>query len=362
MLDQTLVSLTPPASSVKASHVLNESFYTRRDRMETFTNWPHTKPSADDMASNGWFSCRIADRVICIYCDTICHRWKSTDDPKQVHKRLSPQCTFVLSELSESSNTIPVVIQTSEETFRPHHTDMCQMSYRLKSFDQPAWTQNTPTAHDLAYAGFFYSGEGNVVTCFYCNGSLKQWNSNDSPKVEHARWFPHCLYAKHLCGDVFYNQIQLAKHQYERKNNTIDENELTSFLKARLDLPIVRRLSAKYSLKIIERCYEVQYKLNHNDFRSDSELEMNCFLLQKQLDIIRGDKQKLITPSDSRKSVPVDTTCHTKPQQCRICFEEERQLACLPCGHFCACTCCGYGLQTCPVCRTTIQSFVRLYC
>jgi hypothetical protein len=64
---------------------------------------------------------------------------------------------------------------------------------------------------DLVRAGFFYTGIKTVVTCFYCNGSLQSWGQNDNPTVEHARWFPHCAYAKQLCGNEFYTKIQESK-------------------------------------------------------------------------------------------------------------------------------------------------------
>ena len=45
---------------------------------------------------------------------------------------------------------------------------------------------------------FIYTGNKTIVTCFYCNGSLQNWGANDNPTIEHARWFPHCAYAKQL--------------------------------------------------------------------------------------------------------------------------------------------------------------------
>ena len=45
-----------------------------------------------------------------------------------------------------------------------------------------------------------------IVTCFCCNGSLHKWGANDNPMIEHARWFPNCIYAKHLCGNELYTE------------------------------------------------------------------------------------------------------------------------------------------------------------
>jgi hypothetical protein len=72
-------------------------------------------------------------------------------------------------------------------------------------------------------AGFFYTGTGNIVTCFYCNGSLQNWSATDNPRNEHARWFGHCPYAKQLCGDELHSQIQEANHARQGKSFSIDD-------------------------------------------------------------------------------------------------------------------------------------------
>ncbi|CAF4418140.1 unnamed protein product, partial [Rotaria magnacalcarata] len=52
--------------------------------------------------------------------------------------------------------------------------------------------EDLPPVDDLVRTGFFYTGTRDIVTCFYCNGSLQNWGPNDNPMIEHARWFPHC--------------------------------------------------------------------------------------------------------------------------------------------------------------------------
>jgi len=41
---------------------------------------------------------------------------------------------------------------------------------------------------------FVAAGPHDNVKCFCCDGGLKNWQSSDSPWVEHARWFPRCSY------------------------------------------------------------------------------------------------------------------------------------------------------------------------
>jgi len=332
-------------------------------RSESYMNWPHCTPTREQMSSYGWFYCKVNDRTLCIYCNTVCHNWKTTDDPHEVHARLAPECPFILSVSSPLSKNSPSLIDGSlTGKFEPCHTSMCEITRRQETFTNSTWTQTSPSAEDLALAGFFYSGTGNSVTCFYCNGSLQKWGENDNPKVEHARWFPNCLYAKHLCGDRLHADIQTTKSRLSVQKNSIDKETLIRLVNARLDLPIVQLLREKYGLSIIKRCIEDQFKMHQDDFKSDYDLGMACFLLQKQVDIIQGNSDNIITPSQNQMSASPPEISTKKLDECLICLTEERQLACMPCGHLCTCVPCGYALRTCPICRQKIQSFVRIYC
>ena len=46
----------------------------------------------------------------------------------------------------------------------------------------------------MADAGFYYLDDSDLVICFYCGGGLKNWEPNDNPWYEHAKWFPLCEY------------------------------------------------------------------------------------------------------------------------------------------------------------------------
>jgi len=35
-----------------------------------------------------------------------------------------------------------------------------------------------------------YLGERDRVKCWYCNGGLQNWDPDDEPWTEHAKWFP----------------------------------------------------------------------------------------------------------------------------------------------------------------------------
>ena len=55
----------------------------------------------------------------------------------------------------------------------------------------------------IFYLGFYYIGLSDQVKCFYCDGGLRNWHSDDDPWVEHARWFNKCAFVRLQKGDEF---------------------------------------------------------------------------------------------------------------------------------------------------------------
>ncbi|CAF3489758.1 unnamed protein product [Rotaria sp. Silwood1] len=324
----------------KHFNILVEVDNIKQVRKRTFSHWPHrSSPSSSQMIEAGFFSCNVGDRVICIYCNIICQQWTpNSDNPCEIHRTLSPKCPYVISMLIRPQTSTILVINehcstdqsstsTNIDPFRCNalvYTAACNPSYieipkRYASF--ATWpNENLPSVDDLVKAGFFHTGTKTIVTCFYCNGSLQNWGPNDNPMIEHARWFPHCAYAKQLCGAELYRKIQESKQiqqgraQVNDANNRSgsiggdvssygrllipDESTLSRLVAARLDLPISQNLlDRNFKLSIIKRCWEDQLRLKHEDFVSDSDLLMACTVLQKQIEYIDGKKENIIVPS-----------------------------------------------------------------
>jgi hypothetical protein len=212
-------------------NILIEVDTLKQIRKRTFSHWPHrASPSSAQMIEAGFLNCNVGDRVICLYCNLICQQWTAhVDDPWEAHKTLSPKCPFVVAMLkrqetssirivNELSTRDDSIASASSDPFRSNeivYTAACHTAYieipkRHASF--ATWvSENLPPVDDLVRAGFFYTGTKTIVTCFYCNGSLQNWGANDNPMIEHARWFPHCAYAKQLCGSELYRKIQESK-------------------------------------------------------------------------------------------------------------------------------------------------------
>ncbi|CAF3860249.1 unnamed protein product [Rotaria sp. Silwood1] len=205
------------------SNTLLETNSLQQVRRRTFSHWPHrTVPSSAQMIEAGFCCCNVGDRVVCIYCNLICQQWTPhTDDPCELHKTLSPNCIYVKTTLMHPTTSS---ISNNLSSLRPNDIVFrasCNPAYseipkRHASF--VTWpNENLPLVDDLVRAGFFYTGAATIVTCFYCNGSLQNWSSNDNPMIEHARWFPFCAYAKQLCGEELYRKIQESKRIQQGK-------------------------------------------------------------------------------------------------------------------------------------------------
>lgn len=171
-----------------------------------------TFPRIEQMVEAGFFCCNVGDRVICFYCKIVCQEWIiDRDFPWEVHKTLSPECPYVIATLKKQQTSSVDIVNGTPDTAAPRPAPT-GVDKRQSTFS--AWKSGErPSDKDFAGSGFVYTGTETVVTCFYCNGSLKNWAKRDNPIIEHARWFPNCAYAKQKCGEELHRNIQTnAQH------------------------------------------------------------------------------------------------------------------------------------------------------
>jgi len=393
------------------------------DQARTYTcsNWPSITPSAQDMAVAGWWYTNIADRVICIHCDTMFHNWTETDRPYEIHCLKSPRCFFVRAtekKAASGQRQLPVANTTINDVPNGQaivgavHAEYALVFRRHQTFQNwpEAERSSLPSVDSFVEAGFFYTGDKTIVRCFYCNGALRNWQTSDDPKVEHARWFPQCAYIRQYIGENLYQAIQRKNRELRAQQNFQETNngetspyipwtndEIDRMVKARLDLPVVEKLRQEgYSMAIIRKVYEMQLRFKKDDFKTDVDLRVACLILDKQVKLINGNEANILIPKNwmkkyiedqvkgivsepEIKQIPeiqkietpkVITPVATRPrllpkteeaQPCVLCLTTERQVACLPCGHLTSCVACGHSLKTCPICRAAVKAFVRIY-
>ncbi|NXE52735.1 BIR7B protein, partial [Casuarius casuarius] len=195
-------------------------------RLRTFWQWPDSSPvSARDLAKAGFFFVGPGDEVQCFCCGGILKDWVPGDCPIVEHLKFFPSCKFVCGEDVGSQQVFPLeeifdcvdgqflsLLQRidSEETALPNQPEYPEMGteeMRLSTFQSwPQYTEVHP--EQLARAGFFYTGQGDMVRCFYCDGSVRNWEFGDDPWREHAKWYPRCEFLLRSRGREFVSGVQ----------------------------------------------------------------------------------------------------------------------------------------------------------
>lgn len=207
---------------------LFEATLLQKVRVNSYARWPHRSIDfTKAMVSAGWFYCNIDDRVLCIYCKSICHQWQpETDDPCEVHRTVSPTCLFVQTRITPRLIDTKIILSAtiihlnplrflSVNDDVPRHHQYENQSNRRQSFQNGFGIVSQAFIEELVANGFFCTNNGTQITCFWCAGSLYNWNIKDNLMVEHVRWFPNCRHAKSQCDQNLYDQIQESQHKYQ---------------------------------------------------------------------------------------------------------------------------------------------------
>jgi len=226
-------------------------------RVATFANWSVAFISPTDLAKAGFYSLGGGgDGCKCAFCHNCVGDWVEGDDPMTEHRALFPLCRFVQGhevgniptagggettreqesspghdetgirwnsrhsernsqpeKQTSNSHTANILAKESFGVMRhegPLHPQHATIEARLRTFrDWPPALKQQPS--QLTEAGFYYIGLSDQVKCFYCDGGLRNWQPEDLPWVEHARWFSRCVYVRLVKGDEFITQCLLER-------------------------------------------------------------------------------------------------------------------------------------------------------
>ncbi|NWU67222.1 BIR7B protein, partial [Pterocles burchelli] len=221
--------MTPPEEAeLRAARcqLFEASMRNEGRRLRTFWQWPSTSPvSARDLVKAGFFFVGPRDEVQCFCCGGVLKDWEPGDCPLTEHMKFFPSCKFICGEDVGNQEMLPLqeIFDTvdgqflsflqgidNEETAlpnEPEYPEMVTEEMRLSTFQNwPQYTDMRP--EQLARAGFFYTGHGDVVRCFYCDGGVRNWSFGDDPWREHAKWYPGCEFLLRSRGREFVSSIQ----------------------------------------------------------------------------------------------------------------------------------------------------------
>ena len=110
-----------------------------------------------------------------------------------------------------SSNSSTENLWNMFSCLHPVNPHMRNKEARLQTFldSSSIWPAHRirATPQQIVDAGMYYLGERDRVKCWYCNGGLQNWERDDNPWEEHAKWFPLCEYVLQQKGPIYVHEI-----------------------------------------------------------------------------------------------------------------------------------------------------------
>uniref|UniRef100_A0A3P9J2W1 E3 ubiquitin-protein ligase XIAP n=1 Tax=Oryzias latipes TaxID=8090 RepID=A0A3P9J2W1_ORYLA len=202
----------------EAPYPRNRNMKSEEARLETFSSWPRSAPVRPrDLAQAGLFYLGKEDKVECFSCGGKLSGWEPGDTPWNEHEKHFSHCFYILGH---DVGNVPLERDAgeNEETgSRNQHRKPVNLENLDERLDTFARVQH-PIDHELlAKAGFYSKGVGDGVICFRCGGGLKDWDPEDNPWEEHAKYYPGCSFLLSEKGQEFVNTIQLQEPKYSQQ-------------------------------------------------------------------------------------------------------------------------------------------------
>ncbi|XP_052808888.1 baculoviral IAP repeat-containing protein 7-B-like isoform X2 [Mya arenaria] len=211
--------------------------------------------------------------------------------------------------------------------------------------------ENASCEARLADAGFHFTGVGDLVRCFACDGGLRQWDAGEDPWIEHCRSFPACPFARKTKGHEFIELIQAS----------VDQGEAISELDVTIpELAEYRRICTEdleFPVEVFERAYH-QFKKNGNILPTLEDL-IFCILDNQKRDGIENLQGKSIIVG-TLESIHGENACLEHISKCQWCKVNNVNALFLPCTHHRICMDCvrKYDVTMCPFCDRHISKVV----
>ncbi|XP_029973630.1 baculoviral IAP repeat-containing protein 7 [Salarias fasciatus] len=387
-------------------HILEEPGMRREgERLRTFCSWPADAPvTSGDLAKAGFFFLGPDDKVQCFCCGGILRCWVHGDSPAAEHKRHFPACSFILGR---AVGNVPLQVGSSDSVDGQLLSQLQRMTMedqgtagqavypemegedsRLTTFHN--WPTEASVQPDvLARAGFFYTGHGDNVKCFYCDGGLRNWEPGDDPWQEHAKWFPRCEFLIQSRGQEYISNIQDAHFhlgetvggsQTSTGRDIASRNDMVGGLAASSAMlsPVVQTvLQMGFEANLVESLVQTKYLLTGQHYTSVSDLVTDVLQAEEE-DRQRGLQTResetrpgsgagnVRTPASIRERVkdpsPEELLRQLQEERtCKVCMDKQVSIVFIPCGHLVVCGDCAASLRHCPICRAVIRGSVRAF-
>lgn len=251
---------------------------------------------------------------------------------------------------------------------KPKYQQFAIKDVRLKTFQNwPLSCNQRP--EDLAEAGFFYSGKSDAVFCFDCGQGLQDWEDEDTPWGEHARWSPECPYLLNTKGRDF------VRLEHLRDTDPVQYiAEKTQAVQVMQNRPAVRSsendtwnnpaveslLQNGYGKEMVHKAiFLFRNQRGENAPLSAAELLNIIFDLEEGTVVCEDVEKK--EADLQRDLIRKENEELRKSTYCRKCSTQLVSVVFLPCGHLCTCTDCAPSVKNCLMCGAFIKGTIRTY-
>ncbi|KAJ3586652.1 hypothetical protein NHX12_013048 [Muraenolepis orangiensis] len=340
------------------------------ERLRTFQHWPADAPvTPGALAQAGFFYLGTGDKVRCFCCGGTLRHWVHGDCPSLDHRRFFPSCGLMLGG---DVGNLPLVVapgstdsvdgqlvsqlqrMTVDEQAAAGHAVFPEMEAedaRLTTYNN--WPPGASVRPDvLSRAGFFYTGHGDNVKCFFCDGGLRNWEPGDDPWQEHAKWFPRCEFLLRSRGSGYVGNIQEAHLDGSETSMGGSQTPVPRDISSGNDLggssallsPVVQTvLRMGFQAGLVESLVQTKYLLNGQHYTSASDLVT---------DVLQAEGEERTRGLQS-----------TEPEErtCKVCMDKPVSIVFIPCGHLVVCSDCAASLRHCPICRARIRGSVKAF-
>ncbi|XP_028399857.1 uncharacterized protein LOC114523195 [Dendronephthya gigantea] len=128
-------------------------------------------------------------------------------NPEQDNQPSAPTTPVTPVQPTPTPTVTPV---TPVVTSVPTDNENGDIGGRIRTFCEWSST-STVNIFSLARAGFLYTGRGDVVECFKCKGTLKEWLQDDDPLASHNQYYPSCDFVKKRLAEVDIEKMSCGK-------------------------------------------------------------------------------------------------------------------------------------------------------
>lgn len=348
------------------------------NRFNSFTDkWPLSYVNPKELAENGFFYLQSEDQVQCSFCGIVIDDWNVGDKPLKEHIKKAPKCPFLLTlnvgnvPMNKSKPQGPKLnkyvqnVSSRNSSFnKPRRPQMSDLKSRLSSYK--GWPLIMLSSKQLAECGFYYTGVLDVVTCFYCNGSLGNWEINDDPLTEHEKFFPHCGYLEFIKSQMksgSSNSLITSPSIIQ----PLGSPDVTQLKRAEsIQNEVLRQACEIFPTLKVQKVAVEHFKRTGQHFKSLHDMCEAVLECDKKQELT---KSECSSPVMEMKSIEVPSEIHNstnvtkdaKKDVCKICMDEEMNVVFMPCSHLVSCHNCAVKIFNCPLCRTPVINKMKVF-